>query len=122
MCSSDLEGGENWEPKLLEKISRCSLFLPVISGNVLTSERRFFRSEWHVALEIFEQSPAYYSPRDVFLIPVAIDETLPDNDRIPRDFSKAQWFRLPGGYPTSEFVERVKQLHRRSQQEKAGVA
>ena len=80
------------------------------------------RSEWHRALEMFEQSPAYYDPRDVFLLPVAIDATSPDSPRIPPDFNKPQWFRLPGGYPTSEFVERVKQLHRRSQQEKAGVA
>ncbi len=117
-----LEGGENWETKLRETIRGCSLFLAVVSRNVLTSEPRFFRSEWRLALQRFEQSPAYYSARDVFLLPVAIDGTPPDNARIPEDFGRVQWLRLPDGYPTSEFVERVKQLHRRSQQEKAGVA
>jgi hypothetical protein len=117
-----LEGGENWETKLRDKIRRCSLFLAVISQHVLTAEPRFFRSEWRLALEIFEQSPAYYDAGDVFLLPVAIDATPPDSARIPADFHKPQWVQLPGGYPTSEFVDRIKQLHRRSQQEKAGVA
>jgi len=116
-----LEAGENWETKLREKIRACSLFLAVVSRNVLTSEPRFFRSEWRLALQLFEQTPAYYSARDVFLLPVAIDATPPDNARIPQDFGRVQWFRLADGYPTSEFVERVKQLHRRSQQEKAGI-
>ncbi len=116
-----LEGGENWETKLREKIRKCSLFLAVVSRNVLTSEPRFFRSEWRLALQIFEQSPAYFSARDVFLLPVAIDGTALENARIPPDFGRVQWLRLPDGYPTSDFVERVKSLHRRAQQEKAGV-
>jgi hypothetical protein len=115
-----LEGGDNWETKLREKIRRCSLFLAVISRNVLTSEPRFFRSEWRLALQVFEQLPAYYSG-DVFLLPVAIDSTAPDSSRIPSDFGRVQWVRLTDGVVTSDFVERVKQLHRRSQQEKAGV-
>jgi hypothetical protein len=116
-----LEGGDNWEAKLREKIRRCSLFVPIISRNVLTTDPRFFRTEWKQAIELYSQSPAYYSAIDVFMLPVAIDGTPPDNNRIPEDFRRPQWWRLPQGLPTPEFVERVKELHRRSQQERAAA-
>jgi hypothetical protein len=116
-----LEGGENWEAKLREKIRRCSLFMPIISRHVLTPGRRFFRREWEQALELFKESPAYFCAKDVFMLPVAIDSTPPESDRIPQGFRKPQWWRLPDGAPTPEFVERVKDLHRRCQQERAGA-
>ena len=116
-----LEGGDNWEAKLREKIRRCSLFVPIISRNVQTTDPRFFRTEWKQAIELYSQSPAYYSAMDVFMLPVVIDGTTPDNDRIPQDFRRPQWWRLPEGSPTPGFVERVKELHRRSQQERAGA-
>jgi len=116
-----LVGGENWAAKLRERIRACSLFIPIVSRNVLTGESRYFRAEWTEALERFRQSPAYFSSSDVFLLPVAIDTTPPDAERIPPDFAKAQWYRLHDGVPTPEFVDRVKSLHRRSQQERAGA-
>jgi hypothetical protein len=70
---------------------------------------------------LYKQSPAWYSPADVFVAPVAIDDTDQNHERIPPEFRKPQWMRLPGGEPTAEFVERVKQLHRRAQQERAGA-
>ena len=117
----DLAGGDNWDPKLADKIRNCSLFIPIVSQNTLVGGARVFRSEWVQAIELFRQSPAWYSPNDVFIVPVAIDETREDHARIPPEFRKTQWMRLPGGEPTPEFVERVKQLHRRAQQEKAGA-
>lgn len=116
-----LVGGDNWDPKLSEKIRNCSLFIPVISQNTLVGGARVFRSEWIQAIELFKQSPAWYSPTDVYVAPVAIDDTREDHARIPPEFRKTQWMRLPGGEPTSEFVERVKLLHRRAQQERAGA-
>ena len=116
-----LVGGDNWDPKLSEKIRNCSLFIPIISQNTLVGGARVFRSEWIQAIELFKQSPAWYSPTDVFVAPVAIDDTREDHARIPPEFRKTQWMRLPGGEPTAEFVERVKQLHRRAQQERAGA-
>lgn len=116
-----LEGGENWEAKLREKIRRCSLFVPIISRNTLTTDRRFFRTEWNQALELFRQSPAYYSAADVFIQPVAIDGTAEENERIPPEFRIPQWLRLPEGRPTPQFVKRVRELHRGSQLERAGA-
>jgi hypothetical protein len=116
-----LVGGDNWDPKLIEKIRNCSLFIPIISQNTLVGGARVFRSEWVQAIDLFRQSPAWYSPSDVFVAPVAVDDTREDHARIPPEFRKTQWMRLPQGEPTPEFVERVKQLHRRAQQERAGA-
>ncbi len=116
-----LEGGDNWNMKLREKIRDCSLFLPVISHNVLTNVPRFFRTEWELAIEIYKQLPAYFSGKYVYMVPVTIDETRQDHDCIPPDFTRPQWFRLPGGEVTPEFVERVRDLYRHAQLEKAGV-
>jgi hypothetical protein len=118
----DLYAGENWEIKLRKSIrDQCSLFIPIISQNVLTQENRYFRQEWKTAHDVYYQSPAWISSLDVFFLPVAIDSTSPESDRLLDEFRKAQWSYLPEGRPTSEFIERVVELHRRYQQARAGM-
>jgi hypothetical protein len=113
-----LEAGDNWEVKLRKKVEGCSLFLAVISQNVCANG--VFRWEWNLAFKIFEQSTAYRSrdQDDVFLLPVEIDGTSPDNPRIREEFKEVQWEHLPGGNITPKFIERVTFLFRKAQLEK----
>jgi hypothetical protein len=114
-----LHSGDHWEAKLRRSIHQCSLFLPVISNQTLTPDRRFFRTEWNLALE--EAKMASFSPDEVFLLPVVIDDTMIDHPALPPEFQKFQWKSLPGGEPTSDFVDRVKRLYRKRQLKRSGA-
>lgn len=116
-----LVAGENWATKLRNKIEASVLFLIVISRHVLTDG--YFRKEWNLALDVFETLTACLSrdPDDVFLLPVAVDATSPQDARIPEVFAKTQWTLLPDGNATDEFLIRVKYLYRRAQQRKLGL-
>jgi len=85
----------------------------VISQQTLTAERRFFRVEWNLALE--EAQTASFASEEAFLLPVVIDNTSIDNPAIPTKFTTVQATSLPGGEPTREFVDRVRQLYRKRQ-------
>ena len=45
-----------------------------------------------------------------FLLPVVIDETREADARVPEEFFRAQWTRLPGGETPPAFARRVRQL------------
>lgn len=105
---TDLEAGDQWEPKLKRYINRCSLFLPIISKHTLTPLRRFFRVEWDCGLQ---EAPAA-RPTSKFIVPVAIDDTKPDDDLLRSEFQEFQWQFLPDGKPTADFVNLIRQLFR----------
>jgi hypothetical protein len=107
----DLKAGEDWEVKLKRSIEVASLFIPVISKNTLTQQRRFFRIEWKQALE--EAMKA--AETQIFIVPVVIDETPPDEEAFPAKFRKANWETLPEGQINERFVDQIKQLYRRHQ-------
>jgi hypothetical protein len=45
-----------------------------------------------------------------FLLPVVIDDTRDDDERVPERFRELQWTRLPAGETPPEFVARIQQL------------
>ena len=108
-----LKPGDDWEGKLRRNIHQCSLFVPVISQQTLTTDRRFFRVEWNLALE--EARMASFSSEEAFLLPVVIDDTPIDHQALPAKFRTIQCRSLPGGQPTREFVDQIKQLYRKYQ-------
>jgi hypothetical protein len=108
-----LQPGNDWEAKLRRNIHQCSLFLPVISRQTLTPDRRFFRVEWNLALE--EAQKASFSDEEAFLLPVVIDDTRIDDPAIPTKFRATQWKSVPSGQPTPDFITRVQQLYRKYQ-------
>jgi hypothetical protein len=115
-----LKAGNDWEVKLRRSIRECSLFIPVISRQTLTPERRFFRVEWNLALE--EAQMASFSHEEAFLLPVVVDDTAATEPAIPDDFRRVQWTTLPGGHATPEFVSRVQALYRKYQKSRAAGA
>ena len=108
-----LQPGNDWEAKLRRTIHECSLFLPIISQQTLTPDRRFFRVEWNLALE--EAQKASFSDEEAFLLPVVIDDTSIEHPAIPMKFRATQWQSLPGGQPIPAFISRVQQLYRKYQ-------
>lgn len=105
-----LSSGTRWKDALPRAIQKSSLFIPLISRNSLTAERRYFRKEWKEALG--EADKAQHS--DPFILPVAIDDTTPEQVDFP-EFSEIQWERLSAETVGESFVNRVRDLYRKHQ-------
>ncbi len=103
-----LRVGENFDAKIRINIDQCSLFIPIISRNTLTRNARFFRTEWNHAQNLAGR----YPENQRFIIPVAIDETPPDEPEVPEKFRKLHWERMQGGQTHGEFVNEIKRLYR----------
>jgi TIR domain/SIR2-like domain len=88
--SGGLQGGDDYESKIRESIEHASFFVPVLSPNVLTSQRRFFRLEWTIAADIAKRA----SPNLPFLVPVRIGDVQSDAPQVPEALRRAQWMDL----------------------------
>jgi adenylate cyclase len=103
---SELRGGDAWDQSIRKQIKTCALFIPVISQNTHERAEGYFRLEWKLAVD----RSHLISADTAFLLPVVIDDT-PDNDeRVPERFREVQWTRLPTGETPRPFVERVQRL------------
>jgi TolB-like protein len=103
---SELRGGEVWDTSIRRQIRACSLFIPLISKNTHAREEGYFRLEWKLAVD---RSHLMASSR-TFLLPVVIDDTRDDDDRVPDRFRDVQWTRLPDGRATGAFIDRIANL------------
>ncbi len=103
---NELRGGDQWDAKIRGQIKACALFIPIISRTTQSRDEAYFRLEWKLA----EDRSYLMAPGKAFVVPVVIDDT-PEYDAIvPEAFTKAQWSRLPGGNPSTAFVEQVRSL------------
>jgi TolB-like protein/Tfp pilus assembly protein PilF len=103
---AELRGGDVWDASIRKQIKTCALFLPVISRNTHDRDEGYFRLEWKLAVDRCHLMAA----DKAFLVPVVIDDTRDDDERVPERFREVQWTRLPGGATSAAFVERVRRL------------
>jgi TolB-like protein len=103
---SELRGGDAWDQSIRRQIKTCGLFLPLISRNTHDRVEGYFRLEWKLAVDRSHLMAA----DQAFLLPVVIDGTRDDDERVPERFREVQWTRLPGGVTPAAFVERVRRL------------
>src|SRR5215469_6416005 len=103
---SELRGGDAWDQKIRKQIKTCALFIPVISQATHDRREGYFRLEWKLAVDRSHLMDAELA----FLLPVVIDDTRDDDERVPDRFREVQWTRLPEGETPPAFVERVKRL------------
>ena len=103
---SDLRGGDAWDTQIKKQIHECALFIPVISAHTNARTEGYFRREWNLAarrlLDMAQDT--------AFLVPVVIDETREADARVPEEFLRAHWTRLPGGETPPAFAHRVREL------------
>ena len=103
---SELRGGEVWDQSIRKQIKTCALFLPVISRNTHYRDEGYFRLEWKLAVD-----RCYLMAADkAFLLPVVIDDTRDDDERVPERFRDVHWTRLLDGVTPAAFVEHVRRL------------
>jgi TolB-like protein/Flp pilus assembly protein TadD len=103
---SELRGGDAWDQSIRKQIKNCALFMPVISHATHDRREGYFRLEWKLAVDRSHLMDAEMA----FLLPVVIDDTRDDDERVPERFRELQWTRLPGGETPPAFVERVARL------------
>lgn len=103
---SELRGGDVWDQSIRKQIKTCGLFLPVISRNTHNRDEGYFRLEWKLAVDRCNLMAA----DKAFLLPVVIDDTRDDDERVPERFRDVHWTRLPDGVTPTAFVERVRRL------------
>jgi len=103
---SELRGGDAWDRSIRRQIKTCALFLPVISRSTHDRDEGYFRLEWKLAVDRCHLMAA----DKTFLLPVVIDDTPDDDERVPERFREVQWTRLPDGATPAAFVERVRRL------------
>lgn len=102
---SELRGGDAWDQQIRRQIRECALFIPVVSSNTTARREGYFRLEWDLA----DQRTHMMARDRTFILPITIDGTLPGSD-LPESFQRMHWMRLPGGEPTSAFIERTRHL------------
>jgi TolB-like protein/Tfp pilus assembly protein PilF len=103
---SELRGGDVWDQSIRKQIKTCAVFLPVISRNTHDRDEGYFRLEWKLAVDRSHLMAA----DKAFLLPVVIDETRDDDERVPDRFREVQWTCLPAGETPPEFARRIRQL------------
>jgi TolB-like protein/Flp pilus assembly protein TadD len=103
---SELRGGDAWDTSIRKQIKSCALFLPIISHTTHDRREGYFRLEWKLAIDRSHLMDANLA----FLLPIVIDDTREDDERVPERFREVQWTRLPGGVTPEAFVERVRRL------------
>src|SRR5262245_24969610 len=103
---SALRGGDAWDQAIRKQIKTCVLFIPVISRHTHERDEGYFRLEWKLAVD---RSHLMTTDR-AFLLPVVIDDTREDEERVPDKFRDVHWTRLPGGETPPAFVERIRRL------------
>jgi TolB-like protein len=103
---SELRGGDAWDVSIRRRIKSCALFIPLISNNTHTRGEGYFRLEWKLAVD-----RSHLMASDIpFLLPVIVDDTPDQEDRVPDRFREVQWTRLPGGCNADAFVDHVRRL------------
>jgi hypothetical protein len=98
-----LESGDDYDRKIQRNIARCSYFIPVISAATQRRQEAYFRREWSYALDRTRNM----ADGALFLLPVTIDSTDPNQALVPDKFKSLHFTPLPGGEVTGEFARRL---------------
>lgn len=95
-----LEGGDDYDRKIRRNIERCSYFIPVVSAATQRRHEAYFRREWSYALDRTRNM----ADGAVFVLPVTIDGTNPNEALVPDKFKAVHFTHLPGGQVSAEFA------------------
>lgn len=99
----DLVAGDDYDLKIRRSISKCSLFVPVLSRSAAGRLEGYFRGEWKQALSRRNQM----ADELPFIVPVIVDDLPINADNIPDAFWACHATPLLGGETTPEFLTQV---------------
>jgi hypothetical protein len=111
-----LRGGERFGETIFRYIDESTLFLPVISRRSASAPGvRFFRGEWTHAIDQI----ARRLPNLPFIMPIRVDDTPIDDQRLPNAFRTVKWIEAPGGNLSDEQVDSIRRDFRKHEALKA---
>tara|TARA_R110001583_G_scaffold192906_1_gene360133 strand:- start:8455 stop:9834 length:1380 start_codon:yes stop_codon:yes gene_type:complete len=85
MDKAKLKPGDDYRDKILRNIEHVAFFIPVLSNNTLSEEKRFFRLEWHKSLEVLQEWPVSHP----FIQPLVYDDIdVYSSPSIPKQFTE----------------------------------
>lgn len=89
---TDLNPGDLYQTKIEMNIRNCFAFVPLISKHSVSEDSKpwFYRFEWNKAIEAAEFRGRTFQ----FILPLLIDETNPQDPRIPTEFQRYQMSRI----------------------------
>lgn len=99
-----LKAGEDYDRRIRWSISRCSLFVPLISRNATSRWEGYFHREWNLAVDRLRGMAAGIE----FVVPVVIDDTPVNAEGVNDEFWRYHVARLPGGQVTDDFREEIR--------------
>jgi hypothetical protein len=79
-----LIGGDKFPDKIAAQIRAAALFVPLLSRNVETVDKRFFRREWGIALDTAVEA----SDAAAYISPVRLDDVSQTSPHIPPGFKQ----------------------------------
>ena len=100
---SELRGGDAWDQKIRREIKSCALFIPIISQNTRDRGEGYFRLEWKLAIDRSHLIASHLP----FLLPVAIDGAMQEDEGVPDRFREVQWTRILENAPLDPFANRI---------------
>ncbi len=108
---AQLKAGDDWERSIRAAVSRCWLFLPLVSAQTEVREEGFFREEWTQAGERTRRIQGRK-----FIVPVVIDAEY-DGDAgsyrlVPESFPRAHFGHAPRGRMAPELRAELTRLIR----------
>lgn len=105
----DLAAGDDYDLQIRRSISRCSLFVPLLSRNAAARLEGYFRGEWKQAVRRTDRM----ADGVPFIVPVIVDDLPVNHPDVPEAFWASHATPLAGGQATPEFLEQVKRQLRR---------
>lgn len=99
----DLVAGDDYDLKIRRSISKCSLFVPVLSRAAAGRMEGYFRGEWKQALSRRNQMAEGFP----FIVPVIVDDLPMNSEGVPEAFWASHATALAGGEATPEFLTQV---------------
>jgi hypothetical protein len=99
----DLVAGDDYDLKIRRSISKCSLFVPILSRGAAGRLEGYFRGEWRQALNRKNQM----ADELPFIVPVIVDDLPMNSEGVPATFWASHATPLPEGETTPEFLTQV---------------
>jgi hypothetical protein len=114
-----LASGDAYKQVIKRHVSRCAVFLPLLSPTTNQPEARWFRNEWHWALE---RLPQFTGTGLKFLFPVLI-EALPRSAlRAPEEFLAVHIVSAPSGEVPADLLTQLRESQRAFRKQNPGGA
>lgn len=99
----DLVAGDDYDLQIRRSISKCSLFVPILSRDAAGRLEGYFRGEWKQAVRRTDRM----ADGVPFIVPVIVDDLPVNHEDVPEAFWECHATALPGGEATPEFLTQV---------------